>query len=171
MLDLYVNSFDEFEIRVDGFSNINETGGVTRVNYTIVGDLNSKTKYMLYYVPHSRDTLSLIYTLKTFSKSIISIVDDSLSLKTKNQLDNYSVMLRDFSFSGAVYIYYEDDILDNDQAYKITSSYREAGQTLQLRSLDFKLKAWDEIKLGRLSKMRRYKINNAGRIVPIGNAL
>ena len=92
------------EIMVDGFSNINETGGVTRVNYTIVGDLNSKTKYMLYYVPHSRDTLSLIYTLKTFSKSIISIINNTLSLKTKNQLDNYSVCL-EISVSLVLYIY------------------------------------------------------------------
>ena len=168
ILDLYVNAFNKADIRIDGFEDIDEPVA-TRVNYTVLGDIGSKTKYILYYIPHSKDILGAINALRTSGKDILAGVDATVHVRTRNLLDDRSEMLKDFMFSGAVYIFYEDDILDNDQIDNITLSYRQIGETLWLRSAEFKLKVWDEIKLGRISRMPRYEINKVGRIIPVRN--
>jgi hypothetical protein len=76
-------------------------------------------------------------------------------------------MVKDFVFSGAVYIFYEDDILSDDQIASITSEFKASGQSLQLRSMEYKIRAWDQIKLGRLPKIPRFEINANGRLIPM----
>jgi hypothetical protein len=167
ILDLYVNGFPNVDIRIDGFTDINEPGAAGRVNYTIMGDFSSNTKFVLYYIPHAKDTLALIKSLRTSSKDIVDAVDGTINVNTKNMLNSSSVRIKDFIFSGSVYIFYEDDILSTEQISQITASYKEAGQIVQFRSSEFKLKVWDEIRLGRFPKMLRYEINGVGRIVPV----
>ena len=112
----------------------------------------------------------MINTLKTATREVINSIDRTIDFNTKNKLNSSSVNIKDFTLSGSVYIYYEDDILTSEQVAQITAAYRESGQMVQLRSSEFKLKVWDQIKLGQFPKMRRYELNSVGRIVPVGTS-
>jgi hypothetical protein len=123
LLDLYAASFSNSDFRFDGFEDINEPEAIGRVNYTLLGNISSRTKFIIYYVPHSQFTLGLIKILASQSIGIVNAVDGTISLQTSNLLDSSSVMLKDFVFSGAVYIFYEDDILSQDQIASVTSEF------------------------------------------------
>jgi hypothetical protein len=157
LLDLYATSFSNSDFRIDGFENINQPEAIGRVNYTLLGNINYRTKYIIYYIPHSQYTFGLIKSLGSVSKEIVNAVDGTINFNTRNLLDSSSVMLKDLAFSGTVYIFYEDDILSDDQIAHITSEFKASGQSLQLRSAEYKIRAWDQIKLGRLPKSPRFE--------------
>jgi hypothetical protein len=167
LLDLYATSFVNTYFRIEGFQDINEPEAVGRVNYAVLGNMSSRTKFIIYYVPHSKFTIGLIKSLAGSGKEIVNAVDGTINFNTTNLLDSSSAMLRDFVFSGAIYIFYEDDILNQDQIAGIVSEFKLNGQSLQLRSMEYKIRAWDQIKLGRLPKIPRFEINTNGRLTRI----
>jgi hypothetical protein len=167
IFDLYANSFPKENLRIDGFTILDIAPGRSwRINYSIIGDFSSNTKFAVFYLPHSKDTVDMIKFIKTDAKMIIDSIDSNISLNTKDIMNTSSVSLKDFVYSGTIYVYYEDEILDTALSSQITSDYKHDANILQLRSSEFKLKIWNEIKLGRVPPMKRYMLKDNGRIAP-----
>jgi hypothetical protein len=136
------------------------------VYYNVLANFNSNTKFISFYLPSSNDTLKFIYYLKDAGADIINSVDKTINFKTKNVLNTSSVDLKDFMFSRTAHIFYENDILDLKNISDLTDLYKANNELVQFHSTDYKLRVWDEIKLGRVSKVRAYEIRD-GLVQPV----
>jgi hypothetical protein len=167
LLSLFMNALKPAAgMKVFGFSDIVNQAFSGRVYYNIHADFVSNSKFISFYLPHSDNTLNVIYYLMDKNIDVIESVDGALNFTFKNILNSSGVNLRDFIFSRTVHIFYEDEVLDLRKIADLTEMYKLHNELVQFHSSEYKLLVWDQIKLGHVSKIKAYEIRD-GLVQPV----
>jgi hypothetical protein len=138
--DLFTTDFSSLAGGIHGieygiFTITSGRGTVTPIDYAIVKQLDTATKFLIFYIPHSDKT-------STFCKFLASKYQDymnsdrSVRFTAKAPGNSDELDSRDLVFSKRIYIYHETDLPPKALA-KIQTAYRKRGISVILRSLDY----------------------------------
>ncbi len=120
------------------FKKQNQTFDIIAKEYV---DFDANNKYLGFLLPAAivfgwDYTTAVCQYLADNSKSIISDIENGIGIAVSVPGNSNLIRIRDLTFSGRVYVYYEGT-LDLQQKAGIDSFYRKRGLMLQLRGMDY----------------------------------
>jgi hypothetical protein len=158
-------------IRWDAFSDFTysdeKTPVTVRIFYTIISDLNANASFVTFYIPaifnklepNKRYSYIIAEKLAADYPRLLDDVRKKHWAEAKFLGDASAISTRDFSFSGRIYIYHADNFSVTELA-ALTDEFKKMGATVQFRSMDYAMAAWDSIQLGRIKSPPEYEIRN-----------
>jgi hypothetical protein len=140
---------------VFGYEDINLPTIQARVFYNLQLDFTSQTKYISLYIPPHPNLAAVISELDP--AEIAEQAGNTVRVGAHARGNTTEVNSKDYLFSGAVYIFHEDQ-LTRQQILDFTDGFKKRRMSVQFYSTEFKLIEWDQMKLGNIPKLPSYVI-------------
>jgi hypothetical protein len=123
------------------FSMNNNASGTVKfshVPYCVMFDYSAKTKFMAFFIPYSSETLAIVQHILDDYKSRLQDLDTKISISAGMAGDSAKTTLKEATFSGRIYVYYESD-MNLQQLATWENVFGQQGVAVQFRGRDYQL--------------------------------
>ena len=156
LLDLFLTDFslgDNTETNRSGFPLQNDkTGARIHIDYIVVRQLATGTKFLLFYIPYTNETHDICVALAgKYKVALGDVLEQGLTQSVKIPGDSEAITSRDLVFSNRIFLYHEA-YLSPEQIIDVRDAFRKRGATVILRSTDYLANKKLEAKVKQLEK-------------------
>lgn len=111
------------------------------IEYCINQDFQARSMFLMFYIPHQPDAYQICGSIPGIYRKLLDDNIKNFAIMVKIPGDTSTTSLSQLSFTGRVYIYYEDE-LSLQQLAALDELYRTAGLSAQFRGPEYATTAW-----------------------------